>query len=40
MSGEIFPAARLKSKLKTHFGHNDYKSDLQKQASEAVYKGK
>jgi hypothetical protein len=39
MSAEIFPEIRLKTKLKNHFGHNDYKNDLQRKAVEAIYKG-
>ncbi|XP_014227172.1 ATP-dependent DNA helicase Q5-like [Trichogramma pretiosum] len=39
MSKEIFSEERLKAKLKSCFGHNDYKSDLQRKAAEAVYKG-
>ncbi|CAB0031491.1 unnamed protein product [Trichogramma brassicae] len=38
-SKEIFSEERLKAKLKSCFGHNDYKSDLQRKAAEAVYKG-
>lgn len=39
MTSEIFPEARLKAKLKSQFGHENYKSDLQRKAAEAVYKG-
>ncbi|KAJ8688585.1 hypothetical protein QAD02_024380 [Eretmocerus hayati] len=39
MSGEIFSEARLRTKLKNHFGHDDYKTDLQRRAIESVYKG-
>lgn len=40
MSGEIFAGARLRTKLKSQFGHDDFKSELQKKAAEAVYKGR
>ncbi|XP_014212125.1 ATP-dependent DNA helicase Q5 [Copidosoma floridanum] len=39
MSNTIFPEARLRAKLKSQFGHDDYKSDLQRKAAEAVYNG-
>ncbi|XP_001600102.2 ATP-dependent DNA helicase Q5 isoform X1 [Nasonia vitripennis] len=39
MTSEIFPEARLRAKLKSQFGHDNYKSDLQRKAAEAVYKG-